>query len=76
MKALTIRNIPDDLYRVITRIAKRNRRSLQQQVISILDRARVLDTDSPVNTAMAIRHQLTGRELGDTIMEIQEERNR
>jgi plasmid stability protein len=76
MKALTIRNIPDDLYRVITRIAKRNRRSLQQQVISILDRARVLDTDSPVNKAMAIRHQLTGRELGDTIMEIQEERNR
>jgi plasmid stability protein len=76
MKALTIRNIPDDLYRVITRIAKRNRRSLQQQVISILDRARVLDTDSPVNKAMAIRHQLTGRELGDTITEIQEERNR
>ncbi len=76
MKALTIRNIPDDLYRVITRIAKRNRRSLQQQVISILDRARVLDTDSPVNKATAIRAQLKGRELGDTIMEIQEERNR
>lgn len=39
MKALTIRNIPNDLYRVIVKLAKRNRRSIQQQTLVILDRA-------------------------------------
>lgn len=76
MKALTIRNIPDDLYRIIARIAQRNRRSMQQQVLSILDRTRILDSESPVEKAMEIRQRLAGRELGNTLDEIREERNR
>jgi len=76
MKVLTIRNIPDDLYRVITRIAKRNRRSIQQQVLKIIERVRVLDNESPVEKAMEIRKHLVGRELGNTVEEIREDRNR
>ena len=76
MKAFTIRNIPDDLYRIIARIAQRNRRSIQQQVLSILDRARVLDSESPVKRAMTIRQNLSGRELGDTVDEVRKERMR
>ena len=76
MKSLTIRNIPDDLYRVITRIAQRNRRSIQQQILTILEKARVLDSDSPVERAMAIRKRLEGRKLGNTVEEIRKERSR
>ena len=76
MKSLTIRNIPDDLYRVITLIAQRNRRSIQQQVLTILEKARVLDSESPVERAMAIRKRLEGRKLGNTVEEIRKERSR
>jgi len=76
MKTLTIRNIPDDLYKVIIQIAQRNRRSIQQQVLMILDRAKILDGKSPVDTARGIRKRLQGRKLGDTVAEIHEERNR
>ena len=76
MKIITIRNIPDDLYRGITRIAKRNRRSIQQQMLTIIERARILDTESPVEKAMEIRKRFSGRKLGNTVEEIREERNR
>ena len=76
MKALTIRNIPDDLYRIISSMARRNRRSIQQQVLCILDRARVLSSESPVKRAMTIRQNLEGRELGDTVDEVRKERMR
>ena len=76
MKSLTIRNIPDDLYRVITRIAQRNRRSIQQQILTILEKARVLDSESPVERAKAIRKRLEGRKLGNTVEEIRKERSR
>jgi plasmid stability protein len=76
MKVITIRNIPDDLYRVITRLANRNRRSIQQQVLTILDRARIFDKESPVEKAREIRKHLETRELGSCVDEIREERNR
>ena len=76
MKVITIRNVPDDLYRVITRIAKRNRRSIQQQVLTIIERVRILDNESPVEKAMEIRKRFSGRKLGNTVEEIREERNR
>ncbi len=76
MKVLTIRNIPDDLYRMITRLAKRNRRSIQQQVLTIIERVRILDNESPIEKAMEIRKRLAGRKLGNTVKEIRKERNR
>ena len=76
MKTLTIRNVPDDLYRVITRLAQRNRRSIQQQALTILDRVRIHDTESPIEKALEIRRRLAGRELGNTLKEIHSERKR
>ncbi len=56
---------------------RRNRRSIQQQqVLTILDRARILDNESQVEQTMEIRKRLEGRELGNTIDELHEERNR
>ncbi len=76
MKNLTIRNIPDDLYQIIHRIAVRNRRSIQQQLLVILDRMRILDNESPVDKAAAIRNQLADRALGNTLDELHEDRAR
>ena len=76
MKSITIRKIPDDLYRAISRLAQRNRRSIQQQVVTILDRSRILDNESPLERAAIIRAKLAGRSLGDTIEEIRQERSR
>ena len=76
MKAITIRNIPDELYRSIARMARRNRRSMQQQVLMILDKSRILDNESPVDNAKKIRERLAGRELGNTVREIRKERSR
>lgn len=76
MKVLTIRNVPDDLYRIITSLARRNRRSIQQQVLVLLERARISATESPVDRASAIRRSLKGRKLGDTVREIRKDRER
>ncbi|MBT3176623.1 MAG: hypothetical protein HOG03_15890 [Desulfobacula sp.] len=76
MKTLTIRNIPNDLYSIIGRVAQRNRRSIQQQLLVVLDKMRMLDSESPVDKAAAIREHLSGRALGNTLKEIHEERKR
>ena len=76
MKMITVRNVPDNLYRAIKSLARRNRRSIQQQVICLLDRARLLEQDSPVANAAKIRERLAGRDLGDSVTELREERRR
>jgi hypothetical protein len=77
MKTLTIRDIPEDTYGTVVRLAERNRRSIQQQVIVLLDRARVLERPSPLLVAREIREQLASREkLGDTVRELREDRDR
>ena len=76
MKTLTIRSIPESLYEAIRRMARRERRSIQQQVLVLLDRGRVMDQESPLVAAKALRERLAGRDLGDTVAEIREERDR
>jgi plasmid stability protein len=76
MKVITVRNVPDDLHRALSRLAARNRRSLQQQALVLLDRARRLDRDSPLEAAQSIRKRLAGRELGDSVAEVREDRER
>jgi len=76
MKVITIRNVPDDLYRAISRLAKRNRCSIQQQVLIILERVRILDNDPPVGRAREIRKRLANRELVDSVKGIRQERGR
>jgi len=76
MRVITIRNVPDDVHRAISELARRNRRSFQQQVLAILERMRQLDRESPLKKAGLIRQALAGRELGDTVAELREDRDR
>ena len=76
MKTITVRNVPDDLHGDLKRLAERNRRSLQQQALVLLERARILRPDSPTQRAADIRSRLSGRALGDTVGEIRRERER
>jgi len=76
MKAISIRNIPDDVYRTIVKLARRNRRSIQQQVIVILERSSRMHGDPPMHRASELRERLKGRELGNTVKEIRDERSR
>ena len=76
MKTLTIRSLPDDLLRDLKRLAARNHRSLQQQVLMLLEQARSLSGDSPVERAREMRARLSGRELGDAVAEQRQERAR
>lgn len=76
MKTVTIRNVPDHIYQVVSRLAARNRRSLQQQIVTLMDRAQTLDIEPPVARAADIRRRLQGRPLGNTVEEIREDRNR
>ena len=76
MKVITIRGVPDHVHRALTELASRNRRSLQQQVLALLEGACRLDTPSPVERAGALREALRGRELGDTVRELRQERAR
>ncbi len=74
MKAITLRNVPDDLHQALVRLAQRNRRSLQQQLLVLLEQARSLDGESPLRRAAELRQRLAGRDLGDTVAEIRAER--
>jgi plasmid stability protein len=76
MKVITVRNVPDDVHRALTRLAERNRRSVQQQALLLLARARQLDRDSPLGAARALRERLAGRKLGNTVDELREDRDR
>lgn len=76
MKALTIRNVPDELYRSISARAQRNRRSLQQEALALLDRVRAFERHDSLLRAQAIRERLHGRNFGDTVRELREERKR
>lgn len=76
MKVITVRNVPDDVYEALADLARRNRRSLQQQVLVLLERAKVSQQSSPVERARSIRKKLQGRTLGDTVREIRRDRER
>jgi hypothetical protein len=76
MKVITVRNIPDDLYLAIKDLARRNRRSIQQQVLVLLERARLDGAETALDKALEIRRSLEGRDLGDTVKEIRRERRR
>ena len=76
MRALTVRNVPDDVYRRLARFAKTNRRSLQQQILAILEQATLGEPDTALARAAAVRERLAGRALGDTVAEVREARER
>jgi plasmid stability protein len=76
MKAISIRNVPDDVYTALQEMAKKNRRSLQEQVKFILERELKLNNRSFLAGAAEWRKQLKGRKLKDTEKTVREDRAR
>jgi plasmid stability protein len=68
MKTLTIRDLPDPLHAALKERARRNRRSLNQQVIAELSRIEAFETDEDrasrvdreIRQAAELRSRATG----------------
>lgn len=76
MTTLTIRDVPDDVYQALKALAARNRRSLSQQAVTLLEHVRALPATPPSERAAALRERLANRPLGDTVAELREDRER
>ncbi len=76
MKALTIRDVDDQLYQRLQEMAKANRRSLQAQIKLILEREVQLTQGSHVHKGQEWRQRLADRSWGDIASDIRRERER
>jgi plasmid stability protein len=76
LKAISIRNVPDDVYSALTLMAKDNHRSLQEQVKFLLEKEIKLLKGSSTARAQAWRKRLAHRQLQDSVKLIREDRNR
>ena len=76
MKAISIRNVPDDVYAALQEMAKKNRRSLQEQIKFILEQELKLKNRSFMAGAAEWRQLLKGRKLTDAEQMVLEDRKR
>ncbi|MBK7423603.1 MAG: ribbon-helix-helix protein, CopG family [Propionivibrio sp.] len=76
MKALSIRNLPDDVYEALKKMAADNHRSMQEQVRCLIEREARLARGSGLEVARAWRLRLAGRSLGDTVEDVRQDRER
>lgn len=74
MKSLTVRGIPDNVYRALSEMAGRKNRSLQQQVRTIIEKETRIDSDGIRVTSEKWRKKLKGRNFGNITAEIRAER--
>ncbi len=76
MKALSIRNLPDDVYAALKAMAAANHRSMQEQVRCLIEREARLAAGSGLAGARAWRARLAGRSLGDSVEDVRQDRAR
>ena len=76
MKALSIRNLPDDVYDTLKAMAAANHRSMQEQVRCMIERETKLAAAPGIAVAREWRTRLSGRNLGDTIEDVRKDRSR
>jgi len=76
MKVITVRDVPDDVYDAVATLAHRNRRSLEEQILTLLEQTRILSRTSPLERAAALCERFAGRPLGNSVEEVREERRR
>jgi plasmid stability protein len=76
MKSISIRNVPDQIYKGLQAMAKNNRRSLQEQIKFILEQEIKLGTRSFLAGAALWRKRLQNRSLSDTVKMLREDRER
>ncbi|BCX89604.1 antitoxin FitA [Methylomarinovum tepidoasis] len=69
--------IPKEMYEILKFLAKRHHRDLEQETLRLLEKG-VLSCEGldVLTQAQAWRRRLQGRELGDSIREIREDRDR
>ena len=76
MKSLSIRNLPDDVYDALKAMAKANHRSLQGQVRCLIEHEIRLLGSAELVKAREWRARLAQRNLGDTVRDVREDRER
>lgn len=76
MKALSIRNLPDDVYEALKAMAASNHRSMQEQVRCLIEREARLAAGTGLAEARSWRMRLAGRTLGDTVEDVRQDRAR
>ena len=76
MKAVSIRNIPDEIYAGLQAMAKLNRRSLQEQIKLILEQEVALATPSFLARSAQWRRKLQGRKSSDIVALLRKDRER
>jgi plasmid stability protein len=65
-RTLTLRNVPDPMVRALRSRARRNRRSMQKEIISILEEA-TIDRASLIKELSALRTRLNANMSIDEI---------
>lgn len=71
MPTLTVKNIPDDLYNALKARAKANRRSLNSEILVILEEIMMpkrVDVDDLVAEARQLREKTAGYYLTDDLL--------
>ncbi len=76
MKAISIRNVPEDVYAGLQAMAKTNRRSLQEQIKLILEQEVTLNKRSFLVDAAEWRKKFQGRHFKDTVKDVRKDRQR
>jgi hypothetical protein len=76
MRSISIRNIPDPVYDSLKNIASNSRRSLQEQVVHILERETRLTSGTFMANALELRKILDGRNLKNAADEVRQDRKR
>jgi len=78
MADVLIRNVPDQVLCTLKKRAADNKRSLQQELIVILEDAALRDKAKAADSAVLIRERLSeyGRDFSDSTEMIREDRKR
>ena len=76
MKAISIRNVPEDVYAGLQEMAKTNRRSLQEQIKLILEQEVTLNKRSFLADAAEWRKKFQRRHFKDTVKDVRKDRQR
>ncbi len=76
MKAISIRNVPEDVYAGLKAMAKMNRRSLQEQIKLILEQEVTLNKRSFLAESAEWRKRFQKRQFKDTVKDVRKDRQR
>jgi len=76
MANILVRNVPTAILNVLKQKAKVSRRSLQQEIISVLEESAIMDVEQADEVAGRIRKQLqaSGKTFSDSTELVREDR--